>query len=103
MLRMAMASSRTTGRFSMVPIPRMATWGWLMIGVPKRLPKTPGFVIVKVPPCTSSTFSFFVRARSARSLTAFAMPRRFFSSAFRTTGTMRPQSRATAIPCGCPS
>ena len=53
-----MASSRTTGRFSMVPTPRMPTCGWLMMGVPNRLPKTPGFVMVKVPPCTSSTFSF---------------------------------------------
>ncbi len=54
-----MASSRTTGRFSIVPMPRIATCGWLMMGVPKRLPKTPGFVTVNVPPCTSSTLSFF--------------------------------------------
>ena len=39
---MAMASSRTTGRFSMVPTPRIATCGWLMIGVPKRLPNDAG-------------------------------------------------------------
>ena len=76
----------------------MPTWGWLMIGVPKRLPKTPGFVIVKVPPWTSSTLSFLARARSARSFTARARPRTFFSSALWITGTMRPQSRATAMP-----
>ena len=93
-----MASSRTTGRFSMVPMPRIATCGWLMIGVPKRLPKTPGLVTVKVPPCTSSTLSFFARARSARSFTARARPSTFFSSAWWMTGTIRPQSRATATP-----
>ena len=38
-----------------------------MIGVPNSPPKTPGFVIVNVPPCTSSGLSLFVRARSARS------------------------------------
>ena len=30
---MAIASSMTTGRFSTVPTPRMATCGWLMIGI----------------------------------------------------------------------
>ena len=34
-----------------------------MIGVPWKVPKPPGFVIVKVPPWTSSGSSFFVRAR----------------------------------------
>jgi 2-oxoglutarate dehydrogenase E2 component (dihydrolipoamide succinyltransferase) len=32
------ASSTTTTRFSTIPIPRMATCGWLMIGVPNRAP-----------------------------------------------------------------
>ena len=27
----------------------MATWGWLMIGVPTNEPKPPGFVMVNVP------------------------------------------------------
>ena len=45
----AIASSITTGRFSMLPTPRMATCGWLMIGMPNSAPKTPGFVIVNVP------------------------------------------------------
>ncbi len=76
----------------------MATCGWLMIGVPNRLPKTPGFVIVKVPPCTSSTLSFLARARSARSAVARARPSTFFSSALWITGTIRPQSSATAMP-----
>jgi len=38
MERMAMASSITTGVFSIVPTPMMATCGWLMMGVPTRLP-----------------------------------------------------------------
>src|SRR5438034_9163040 len=64
-------------------------------GVPNRLPKTPGLVIVNVPPCTSSTLKRLVRARSARSFTARATPRKFFSSACLMTGTMRPASSAT--------
>ena len=57
-----------------------------MIGVPAIAPKPPGFVIVNVPPWTSSGRSFFVRARSARSAIARAIPSRFFSSALRMTG-----------------
>jgi len=51
MERMAMASvpGRTTGRFWMAPTQRMPTCGWWMMGVPIRLPNTPGFVMVKVP------------------------------------------------------
>ena len=45
---------KTLGRFSILPTPRIASCGWLMIGVPNRPPKTPGFVIVNVPPVTSS-------------------------------------------------
>ncbi len=95
---MPIASSTTTGRFSMVPTPRMATCGWLMIGMPNWAPNWPGFVIVKVPPCTSSGFSRFERARSATSAMARLRPSRFFSSAFLTTGTISPSSSATAMP-----
>ena len=69
-----------------------------MMGVPNRLPKTPGLVRVNVPPWTSSTLRRFVRARPAKSSTARAMPRKFFSSAFLMTGTIRPVSSATATP-----
>ena len=48
--RMAMASSRTTGRFSIVPTARIADSGWLMMGVPNSSPKTPELVSVKVDP-----------------------------------------------------
>src|SRR5437868_4118119 len=68
------------------------------MGVPMRPPKPPGLVIVKVPPCTSSGLSCFVRARSPRSLTARARPSSDFSSEFLITGTINPQSSATATP-----
>ena len=69
-----------------------------MIGVPNCSPKIPGLVMVKVPPPTSSGLSFLPRARSARSTMARAMPRKLFSSASLMTGTIRPQSSATAMP-----
>src|ERR1051325_415334 len=103
MVRMAIVSVpsgsvTTLGRFSITPTPRMATCGWWMIGAPAYEPKTPGFVIVNVPRWISSGKSFFVRARSPRSLIARAMPASDSSSARLMTGTMRPQSSATAIP-----
>jgi hypothetical protein len=91
-------SVTTLGRFSIAPTPRMATCGWLMIGAPAYDPNTPGFVIVKVPRWISSGSSFLVRARSPRSLIARARPLSDSSSARFTTGTMSPQSSATAIP-----
>ena len=42
--------STTTGRFSIVPTHRIATWGWLMMGMPNCAPYCPGLVMVKVPP-----------------------------------------------------
>src|SRR5438093_304127 len=76
----------------------MAICGWWMIGVLKRLPNPPWFVMVKVPPCTSSGLSFLVRARSARSVTSLASCVRPLRSACRTTGTSNPSSSATATP-----
>src|SRR2546428_338208 len=46
--RIAIWSSRTTGRFSILWMPRMATSGQLMIGVAKMPPSLPSDVIVKV-------------------------------------------------------
>src|SRR5713101_5649115 len=48
------ASSTTTGRFTTVPVPRIATCGWLMIGVSNRAPRLPVLVSVNVPPASSS-------------------------------------------------
>ena len=66
MCRMAMASSLTTGRFSTASNARIAVCGWLMIGTLMIEPNGPGFVMVNVPPWTSSGFSFFERARVRR-------------------------------------
>ena len=82
----------------MAPTPRIATCGWLMIGMPNCAPKMPGLVMVNVPPCTSSGFSFFVARAAARSSIARLRPSRFFSSAFLITGTISPWSSATAMP-----
>src|SRR6185437_12010172 len=48
------ASSTTTGRLTTVPIPRMPTCGWLMIGVSNSAPRLPVLVSVNVPPARSS-------------------------------------------------
>ena len=47
-------SSTTTGRRTTVPVPRMATWGWLMMGVSNSAPRLPVLVSVNVPPASSS-------------------------------------------------
>src|SRR5258708_9035054 len=100
---MAMASpsavSMTTGRFLIAPTARMATWGWLMMGVPIRLPKVPTLVIVKVPPWVSSGLSLLWRALSAREFTFLVRPTRLSWYALRITGTMRlPLGSAVAMP-----
>ena len=38
--------SNTAGFFFIAPIAKIATWGWLIIGVPITLPNVPTFVIV---------------------------------------------------------
>src|SRR5207244_13144263 len=48
MCRMAMASSTTTGRFSMASKARIAHCGGLMIGTLMSEPNGPGFVMVNV-------------------------------------------------------
>ena len=53
----------TTGRLTTAPVPRMATCGWLMIGVSNRAPRLPVLVTVKVPPLSSSGREL-VRARA---------------------------------------
>src|SRR5680860_1273164 len=89
----------TAGSFRMAPKARIPTWGWLMMGVPKTLPKVPTLVTVYVPSCTSSGFKRFSLARDAKSLTTFAIPTRFNWSAFLITGTIRlPLGIAAAMP-----
>ncbi len=101
---MAMASdpsgcTTTVGRRFTPSVERMATWGWLMIGAVRNVPKGPALVIENVPPEMSSALSFLVRARSASSRIRRAMPRSVSSSACFTTGTISPLwSRSTANP-----
>ena len=49
----------TTARLTTAPVPRMATCGWLMIGVSKSAPRLPVLVSVKVPPDSSSGVILF--------------------------------------------
>ena len=67
-------SSITTGRLTTVPVPRIATCGWLMIGVSKRAPTLPVLVSVNVPPDSSSGPILLVRVRSATSAILRASP-----------------------------
>src|SRR5439155_7930058 len=94
------SSCTTHGRLTTAYVPRIPACGWLITGVPWNVPKLPGFVIVNVPPWTSSGVRRLVRARSAMSAIPRAMPSRLRPSACLTTGTMSPlpPSSATAKP-----
>src|SRR3954467_15451636 len=70
LLCFASAVDTTTGRFTIASRSRIATWGWLMIGVARTAPNCPGLVIVKVPPWTSSGWRVRSRARCATSASA---------------------------------
>jgi hypothetical protein len=48
------SSVTTTGRLTIAPVPRIATCGWLMIGVSNSAPLLPMLVMVNVPPESSS-------------------------------------------------
>ena len=103
--RIAIASSpsssvTTTGRLTIASTSRIATCGWLMTGVAMIEPNWPGFVIVNVPPRTSSGVELRAPARAARGRgCARPGPRRERSCASRMTGTIRPSSPSeTAMP-----
>ena len=53
----------TTGSLRMPSVARIATCGWLMIGSVSAVPNGPMFVIVNVPPTTSSGPSCLLFAR----------------------------------------
>lgn len=63
------------------------------MGVLSRLPYTPPFEIVNVPPAISSMERVPVRAFSPSSLIFFSMPAKPSLSASRRTGTTRPCQR----------
>ena len=79
-------------------MPRIALCGMLRIGVESSEPKTPPFVIVNVPPVSSSSVSEPSRARVAYATTDFSISPKVSASASRSTGTMRPRSVDTATP-----
>ena len=86
----------TTGRCTMLCMPRMADCGGLMIGVPLRDPNTPPLLIVNVPPVISSmervpSFAFLPYVAIDRSTSAKVM-----ASTLRKTGTTRPLGAETA-------
>ena len=81
----------------MAPVPRIATCGWLMIGVSNSAPELPMLVIVNVPPDSSFGPTLLSRVRAARSAMCRARPAMFSSSAFGITGTSRPRGVSTAI------
>ena len=79
-------------------MPRMASCGWLMMGMPNFAPKMPGFVMVNVPPCDFFRLEFLGAGAFAEIGDGALRPTKLSSSARLTTGTMSPQSRATAMP-----
>ncbi len=96
-------SVRTVSRLTTAPVPRMATWGWLRIGVSNSAPRLPVLVSVNVPPLSSSGLMAFVRVRSARSAILRERPAMLRSPASFMTGTSRPRSVSTAMPrCSAP-
>ena len=55
--------SPTTGLRAIASVDRIATCGWLMIGIVSTLPAEPLLLIVNVPPVISSGLNLRVHAR----------------------------------------
>ena len=71
----------------MEPVPRIATFGWLMIGVSNSAPKEPMLVMVKVEPDALGRCRRYVRPpRSPIAFARPAMPRSFFDGNQQTLG-----------------
>ena len=79
-------------------MPRIATSGQLTIGVNDVPPMPPRFVIVKPPPCISSSDSLPARAFSDSLPSSPASSMMLFRSTSRITGTSRPRGVSTATP-----
>ena len=88
--------STTTGRSTMLCMPRTPDWGKFRIGVDNIEPYTPPLLMVNVPPCRSSIVSFPSLAFSEISLIFFSISANESSSAFLKTGTTKPLSVPTA-------
>ena len=67
-----------------------------MIGVDIRLPNTPPFEMVKVPPDMSSIVKVPAFAFAPKSPMAFSICAKLMASALRTTGTTSPLGALTA-------
>src|SRR5205814_1324402 len=67
------------------------------MGVLIRLPNTPPFVMVKVPPCNSSIDNLLSLALAASSITFFSISAMLRLSTLRITGTVNPRGVLTAI------
>ena len=78
-------------------MPKIADCGIFIIGVLINDPKTPPFVIVKVPPVISSMVSLFSFAFVASSTTFFSISAILRLSAFLITGTTKPFGAETAM------
>ena len=87
-----------TGLSTMLCIPKIADWGGLIIGVESIEPKTPPFVMVKVPPVISSGVILPSLALIASLFISLSISARLILSAFLTTGTINPFGDETAIP-----
>ncbi len=90
--------SRTTGFCFIWCTPRMPTSGKFKIGVAKRPPCCPSDVMVKVEPCTSSSFDLPSRASRATRSISLATPSSERRSASLMTGTVSPASVEVAMP-----
>ena len=96
--RITTSPSIATGRCTILCIPKIAACGGLIIGVESIEPKTPPFVIVKVPPVISSGVIFPSLALIAKRLISLSISAKDMRSALRTTGTINPFGDETAIP-----
>ncbi len=67
------------------------------MGVDNIEPNTPPFVMVNVPPCISSTVRTPSRALMARRLISPSISAIDMTSAFLTTGTIKPLGELTAM------
>lgn len=77
-------------------IPKIALYGGLIIGVPIKLPNTPPFDIVNVPPAISSIVILPFFPLSAKIDKFFSISAKLYCSQFLRTGTINPVGVATA-------
>src|SRR5699024_10009445 len=89
--------SLTIGFSAIRPIPKIATSGWLIIGVNHCPPAEPIFVIDVDAPLISATDNLPSRAFTASSLISFEIAKIDLRSACLITGTRSPRSVSAAI------